>query len=1389
MEKIRIGRADSNDIVVDESNTHVSNEHAVITKEDDGTYTYEDRSTNGSKINGQIVHKQTVKIEPGDEIILAGQYHLLWNEIDNPSRHTVIRVDPNPHDRNQSENVQITTPAEGMVWDNRYRLVRKLGNGATAQVWEALDTKAGNIQVALKIFTAFGKIGTIGLQLFEKEFVSVHGMIQTNLLIPNSYDTFGNIPYLISKYCQKGSANSLRGRLDEEGLIRFMRDTAQGLDYLHTHGIVHQDIKPENILIDDDDNYVLTDFGISNQSNAKNTYGTPAYKGPERYQSDETIPESDIWSFGATVFEMITGDVPFGDEGGLTQAAGEQIPALPADFKNKKIRDIVTRCLDSDPQKRPTAGEIVGELEDNDNRKKMWIVAAAVAALIAIVSLIAVNHFRLKTVYYKDYAEYWGVPKGIHELSSNERQHKEMYYKLEIKRGKVLSITLVNNKGITVRHHDSETMNNRFSHAEYKYTDHGKLRLVEIFDEQGKMLYKIEYDEDMKTATYRQCDELGTEMFLPANTTSTDFVKQNTWGDEFSNIQRLTLEFDKDGLLTKKMYLAPGNKQAHDGNNIYGISYKYDEKGRQTEVCFLGKNGQITANNIGLAIKEFVYDEYDNIVEYHYLNPERKAARDDNGAIVLKETFDEYGNCLSEQYFTIEGEPSIRTDMNVHKLVYVRDPQTGLTIEKLAYGTDLKPVCTAQGWVKETAEYDENGFYKEINLFDENGNPVVYSSDESDAVNYHKQSIINTPTGLTKEFCHYDSYGNPALDPNGVFKCIIEYDTVGNEIRRLFLDANGNFVKIDGDECQSELVYDEKNNLIKVIYEDADGKFANTKDGIAIQAIERDNYGRQIKLLFYDKSENLAEINGWAYRTFEYDDFGNLKVIKWYKANGRLCETSSAIKTMDYDPNTNFWIKTTWADETGATTSEDYYEHDNIGNIVKKYTLDKNKQLDGVVINYKYDTQNRETARYATDLSGKRINFSDATYCEDRSEKYDQFNHCCITSYWDINGNPTTYKTGVHKYEQEFDHRGKVVHEISYGIDGNPAKIDDVEGKCVYDARGNMIELSVYDGYGKPSIGSDGFHKSVMTYDTKNRELTRAYFGTNNQPIVSKELDYHQRKYTYDDKGNILTEEYYNEKSSPTIPSNKGFFKKQNTYDDKGHITMQEWFGTSDKEITLKYAKITSKYDDNGNLIVIERYSTSQCEEVYKYTYNDKNQKTEEYQYDGNNNLQLKTLYDEYGNDYEYYQYNGKKQWQYKFVIKYADDNDTPLRMNAYEPPNNFIAYRTYNAVQDSWSDWQYPSQNSNNQSSNNSWLNDFKKLKCPYKINNEYSITKCSVSGNNVTITIKATQVSKYETSKTDSVRKDINGYKTNYSSNKPSNCTLRINVIDKANRDWFTL
>ena len=310
------------------------------------------------------------------------------------SRKTVLsdlsQTIPTYQQTTPAPDYSVPVPYENLLWDDRYHLIKRLGNGATAQVWKALDTKADNIEVAVKIFSAMGLEGEQGRRLFVKEFTGVHQLSHPNLLTPSSYDMCQNIvPYLISKYCEKGSAIELIGKMTEREILKFIKCTAEGLNFLHRHNIVHQDIKPDNVLIDNEDNYVLTDFGITGQADKEIKGGTPAYMAPEFFNGQRRIAttETDIWAFGASVFELITGDVPFGEDGGKAQMKGAKVPVLPKVFKNRTIRRIVYRCLDINPKNRPSAEEILQELADmNNRRKQLWLIPTIVAGS-AIVAL------------------------------------------------------------------------------------------------------------------------------------------------------------------------------------------------------------------------------------------------------------------------------------------------------------------------------------------------------------------------------------------------------------------------------------------------------------------------------------------------------------------------------------------------------------------------------------------------------------------------------------------------------------------------------------------------------------------------------------------------------------------------------------------------------------------------------------------------------------------------------------------------------------------------------------------------------------------------------------------------------------------------------------------
>lgn len=255
---------------------------------------------------------------------------------------------------------------EQQLFANRYRLVKRLGQGAFSEVWRAEDTKAGNLTVALKVYAPEKGLDENGAKTFSEEFSLVFNMNHPNLLTPTYFDDFRGSPYLVLPFCERGSALNLVGVADEDTVAHFLYDVSSALAYLHEKGVIHQDIKPDNVLVDSAGSFKVTDFGISTKMRStlrrsvgdKKGAGTMAYMGPERFsRTPETIMASDVWSLGATVYELICGDVPFGDLGGGMQKGGAEVPEVRGDYP-AKLKELVEKCLAKDTWDRPTAAQI-----------------------------------------------------------------------------------------------------------------------------------------------------------------------------------------------------------------------------------------------------------------------------------------------------------------------------------------------------------------------------------------------------------------------------------------------------------------------------------------------------------------------------------------------------------------------------------------------------------------------------------------------------------------------------------------------------------------------------------------------------------------------------------------------------------------------------------------------------------------------------------------------------------------------------------------------------------------------------------------------------------------------------------------------------------------------
>lgn len=296
----------------------------------------------------------------------------------------------------------------GKLFDGHYKLIDLLSTaGGSADVWLAIDIntidEAGDeskaTKVVIKIYRPKNLIDIEGEFQFRSEFKKVFNCHHENIIQPTYFNIYEEMPYLVLPYCPAGSSEMLIGQFEKkDDLWKYIYEVSSGLAYLHEHTpqIIHQDIKPANVLIDDNGNYAITDFGISAEMGGTDmesddeSGGTFAYMAPERFnEGTPPMPESDIWALGATLYELVTGDVPFGNDGGCRQKKGTAIPPIQQDIP-EPIKDLIYSCLAYDPKSRPSARSIVDTvLKKRYSRSKKTIAIISIIGIIFVAGVTA----------------------------------------------------------------------------------------------------------------------------------------------------------------------------------------------------------------------------------------------------------------------------------------------------------------------------------------------------------------------------------------------------------------------------------------------------------------------------------------------------------------------------------------------------------------------------------------------------------------------------------------------------------------------------------------------------------------------------------------------------------------------------------------------------------------------------------------------------------------------------------------------------------------------------------------------------------------------------------------------------------------------------------------
>ncbi|CAN5722533.1 hypothetical protein BH24ACT22_BH24ACT22_05010 [soil metagenome] len=264
----------------------------------------------------------------------------------------------------------------------RYRGIKRVGEGGMAEVYLAYDDVLGR-DVALKVLQR-RLVDEQLVERFRREARSAASLSHPNIV--SVYD-WGEAEdgsyYLVMEYVPGGTLKELidrEGPLPTERILDIAMQTARALEMAHSRGLVHRDIKPQNILIDGFGCVKVTDFGIARAAATPAMtepgciVGTAHYISPEQATGEPVGPASDLYSLGAVVYEMATGQVPYDAEDPVAilmkHLEGALKPPKELDAGvPEQLNDITVKLLDRDPEKRYT--ETTNFIEDLE-KARLW---------------------------------------------------------------------------------------------------------------------------------------------------------------------------------------------------------------------------------------------------------------------------------------------------------------------------------------------------------------------------------------------------------------------------------------------------------------------------------------------------------------------------------------------------------------------------------------------------------------------------------------------------------------------------------------------------------------------------------------------------------------------------------------------------------------------------------------------------------------------------------------------------------------------------------------------------------------------------------------------------------------------------------------------------------
>jgi serine/threonine protein kinase/tetratricopeptide (TPR) repeat protein len=286
--------------------------------------------------------------------------------------------------------------SSGSFFGPRYRIESLLGEGGMGKVYKAQDGELRRT-VALKLVRPELASDPSSMDRLKQEILLASKVSHKNILRIHDLGDVGGLKFISMAFVDGRDLHqiiSAEGKLPVPRAVRITRQLCLALEAAHSEGVIHRDLKPQNVLVDQEDQVFVSDFGLakslevhaSMMTSTGEVNGTPRYMSPEQVESGPVDHRSDLYSLGLILYEMVTADLPFQSDSVL-QAMYQRVTQSPKNPKalNPDLPDylvnIIMRCLEKDPAQRyQHARDILVDLDRADSAPPDTSVPAALAA-------------------------------------------------------------------------------------------------------------------------------------------------------------------------------------------------------------------------------------------------------------------------------------------------------------------------------------------------------------------------------------------------------------------------------------------------------------------------------------------------------------------------------------------------------------------------------------------------------------------------------------------------------------------------------------------------------------------------------------------------------------------------------------------------------------------------------------------------------------------------------------------------------------------------------------------------------------------------------------------------------------------------------------------------